>query len=133
VLNAILADGTFIPRAVTRNTSSENALKLKARGAEVVQADLWDVESLKKAITGSEGVFGVSALPLVRLLSCLQTPRLPTFLTLPFTLGTRKAKLNRVKTLSLPPRQSASNSLSSGIAQVAAYSAYFFTYKATTL
>jgi len=106
VLDAILRDGTFVPRAVTRNTSSENALKVKARGAEVVQADLWDIESLKKAIKGSEGVFGVSTLPLIRLLSCLRTPRSPTFLTLPFTLRTRKAKSNRVKTLSLPPRQS---------------------------
>ena len=106
MLDAILRDGTFVPRAVTRNTSSENALKVKARGAEVVQADLWDIESLKKAIKGSEGVFGVSTLPLIRLLSCLRTPRSPTFLTLPFTLRTRKAKSNRVKTLSLPPRQS---------------------------
>ena len=60
VVNAILADGTFVPRAVTRDVSSESALKLKARGAEVVQADFSDVESLKKAIAGSEGVFGVS-------------------------------------------------------------------------
>jgi uncharacterized protein YbjT (DUF2867 family) len=60
VLESILADGTFVPRAVTRNTSSEVALKLKARGVEVVQADISDVESLKKAIVGSEGVFGVS-------------------------------------------------------------------------
>jgi len=61
-VNAILADGTFVPRAVTRNTSSEKALKLKAQGVEVVEADLWDVESLKKAIAGSECIFGVSPL-----------------------------------------------------------------------
>ena len=60
MVDAIIADGTFVPRAVTRNTSSEAAVKLKSRGAEVVQADLWDVESLKQAIAGSEGVFGVS-------------------------------------------------------------------------
>jgi hypothetical protein len=60
VVNAILADGTFVPRAVTRDVSSESALKLTAQGAEVVQADFSDVESLKKAIAGSEGVFGVS-------------------------------------------------------------------------
>jgi uncharacterized protein YbjT (DUF2867 family) len=58
-VNTLLADGTFTPRAVTRNPSSEAAQKLKARGAEVVKADLWDVESLKTAIAGSEGVFGV--------------------------------------------------------------------------
>jgi len=59
-VNAILADGTFTPRAITRDPSSDSAQKLLARGAEVVQADYWDVESLKKAIAGSEGVFGVS-------------------------------------------------------------------------
>jgi NmrA-like family len=58
VVNAILADGTFTARTVTRNTMSESAEKLKARGVQVVQADLSDVESLKKAILGSEGVFG---------------------------------------------------------------------------
>jgi uncharacterized protein YbjT (DUF2867 family) len=59
VINSILADGTFTARAVTRDPSSESAEKLKARGVQVVKADLWDVESLKKAIAGSEGVFGV--------------------------------------------------------------------------
>jgi uncharacterized protein YbjT (DUF2867 family) len=58
-LKAILADGTFTPRAVSRDTSSESVQGLKAQGVEVVQADLLDVESLKKAIVGSEGVFGV--------------------------------------------------------------------------
>jgi len=60
VINSILSDGTFTARAVTRNPSSESAEKLKARGVQVVQGDLWDVESLKKAIAGSEGVFGVT-------------------------------------------------------------------------
>jgi uncharacterized protein YbjT (DUF2867 family) len=59
-VNALLADGTFTPRAVTRDPSSESAQKLKDRGCEVVKADLRDVESLKTAIAGSEGVFGVS-------------------------------------------------------------------------
>ena len=59
VIKALLADGTFTPRAVTRNTNSEKALKLKQLGAEVVQGDLWNVASLKNAIKGSEGVFGV--------------------------------------------------------------------------
>ncbi|KII90698.1 hypothetical protein PLICRDRAFT_39272 [Plicaturopsis crispa FD-325 SS-3] len=60
VISALLADGTFTPRAVTRNVSSEASQKLKARGVEVVQGDLWDKESLKKALAGSEGVFGVT-------------------------------------------------------------------------
>jgi NmrA-like family len=62
VANAILADGTFTARAVTRNTMSESAEKLGARGVQVVQADLSDVESIKKAILRSEGVFGVRCL-----------------------------------------------------------------------
>ncbi|KIJ12333.1 hypothetical protein PAXINDRAFT_163925 [Paxillus involutus ATCC 200175] len=60
VVKALLADGTFTPRAVTRNPNSEKALKLKELGAEVVQADLWDVPSLKNAMSGVEGVFGVT-------------------------------------------------------------------------
>ncbi|KAN0084223.1 hypothetical protein V8E55_007727 [Tylopilus felleus] len=60
VVKALLADGTFTPRAVTRNPSSEKALKLKELGVEVVQGDLWDVPSLKNAMSGAEGVFGVT-------------------------------------------------------------------------
>lgn len=44
---------------MTRNVDSDAAKKLKARGAEVVHGDLSDKESIKKAIAGSEGVFGV--------------------------------------------------------------------------
>lgn len=60
VVDALLADKTFTPRAVTRNASSEAAKHLASRGAEVVVADLWDKESIKHALTGCEGVFGVS-------------------------------------------------------------------------
>ncbi|KAJ6540242.1 hypothetical protein B0H10DRAFT_2138210 [Mycena sp. CBHHK59/15] len=60
VLNAVLADGTFTPRAVTRNTESEAALKLKARGVEVVKGDMWDKASLVSAFIGSEAVFGLT-------------------------------------------------------------------------
>jgi len=60
VVNALLADKTFTPRAVTRNASSEAAKQLVARGVEVVTGDLWDKESIKHALTGSEGVFGVT-------------------------------------------------------------------------
>ncbi|KAG8216856.1 hypothetical protein J3R82DRAFT_7119 [Butyriboletus roseoflavus] len=60
VVRTLLADGTFTPRAVTRNTNSEKALRLKALGAEVVQGDLWDVPSLTNAMNGAEGVFGVT-------------------------------------------------------------------------
>ncbi|KAF8552074.1 NAD(P)-binding protein [Imleria badia] len=60
VVRALLDDGTFTPRAVTRNANSEKAQKLKQLGAEVVEGDLWDVASLKNAMKGSEGVFGVT-------------------------------------------------------------------------
>lgn len=60
VVDALLADKTFTPRAVTRNASSEAAKHLASRGVEVVVADLWDKESIKHALAGSEGVFGVS-------------------------------------------------------------------------
>ncbi|KAI9569974.1 hypothetical protein HD554DRAFT_2089140 [Boletus coccyginus] len=60
VVQALLADGTFTPRAVTRNPDSGRALRLKQLGVEVVQGDLWDVPSLKNAMDGAEGVFGVT-------------------------------------------------------------------------
>jgi len=60
VVDSLLEDGTFSVRAVSRNVKSEASEKLKARGVEVVQADLLDVETVKKAIAGSEGIFGVT-------------------------------------------------------------------------
>ncbi|KAF8336251.1 uncharacterized protein EI90DRAFT_3152485 [Cantharellus anzutake] len=60
VVRSLLADGTFAVRALTRNVNGDAATKLKAAGAEVVSADLEDVESLKKAFRGAYGVFGVT-------------------------------------------------------------------------
>ena len=59
---AILADpnGGFALRAVTRDPNKDNAKALAAQGAEVVQANLDDVESLKKAFAGAYGVYGVT-------------------------------------------------------------------------
>jgi uncharacterized protein YbjT (DUF2867 family) len=59
---AILADpnGGFAVRAITRDPSKDKAKALAAAGAEVVSADLDDVESLKKAFAGAHGVFGVT-------------------------------------------------------------------------
>jgi NmrA-like family len=59
VVDALLADKTFTPRAVTRNASSEAAKKLASRGVQVVTADLWDKVSITDALAGCEGVFGV--------------------------------------------------------------------------
>lgn len=67
VVRSLLADGTFTPRAVTRNPNSEKALEIKQLGAEVVQGDLWDVSSLKDAMNGAEAVFGVTFISFVRI------------------------------------------------------------------
>ncbi|KAJ7270295.1 hypothetical protein C8J57DRAFT_1226949 [Mycena rebaudengoi] len=60
VLDAVLADGTFTPRAVTRNPDSDASKALKAKGVEVVKANLNDKESIKAALKGSDVVFGVT-------------------------------------------------------------------------
>jgi uncharacterized protein YbjT (DUF2867 family) len=59
---AILADpnGGFAVRAITRDPNKDNAKALAAKGAEVVQANLDDVESLKKAFAGAYGAYCVT-------------------------------------------------------------------------
>lgn len=59
---AILGDkgGGYSVRALTRNTSSDKAKDLKKLGAEVVTADIDDVESLKRAFHGAHGAFCVT-------------------------------------------------------------------------
>jgi uncharacterized protein YbjT (DUF2867 family) len=56
---AILADpkGGFAARALTRKTDSDKARALAKQGAEVVAADLDDLESLKRAFAGAYGAF----------------------------------------------------------------------------
>ncbi|KAJ7605262.1 hypothetical protein DFH06DRAFT_979257 [Mycena polygramma] len=46
-VNAILVDGTFTARAVTRNPASETAKKWSERGAQVAKTDL-----MEKAVAG---------------------------------------------------------------------------------
>ena len=60
--NAILDDpaGGFHCRAITRNPDSDAAKALAARGAEVVKADLDDLDSLKKAFKGAYGAYCVT-------------------------------------------------------------------------
>ncbi|KAJ7133490.1 hypothetical protein C8R44DRAFT_698104 [Mycena epipterygia] len=60
VVNALLKDGTFTPRAISRNPESEAALKLKERGVKVVKGDSLDKASLISALRGSEAVFAVT-------------------------------------------------------------------------
>ena len=50
----------FSVRAITRDPNKDNAKALAAKGAEVVSANLDDVESLKKAFAGAHGVFAVT-------------------------------------------------------------------------
>src|SRR3954469_14340384 len=59
---AILADpsGGFSCRAITRDPNKDTAKELAAKGAEVVRADIDDLESLKKAFGGAYGAFCVT-------------------------------------------------------------------------
>lgn len=47
-------------RGITRDVSKANAVALKERGVEIVQADLNDPASLVAAVAGSYAVFGVT-------------------------------------------------------------------------
>ncbi|KAJ7192876.1 hypothetical protein GGX14DRAFT_479287 [Mycena pura] len=60
VLDAVLADGKYTPRAVSRSPDSAVSKALIAKGVEVVAGDLFDKDSVKKAIRGSEVVFGTT-------------------------------------------------------------------------
>ncbi len=62
LVRAILNDpeGGFAVRALTRNPDSDKAQALAADGVEVVEADLDDVESLKRAFAGAYGAYCVT-------------------------------------------------------------------------
>jgi uncharacterized protein YbjT (DUF2867 family) len=62
LVRAILADpnGGFACRAITRDPSKDQARALAGKGAEVVKADLDDVDSLKKAFAGAHGAYCVT-------------------------------------------------------------------------
>jgi len=62
LVRAILSDpeGGFAARALTRNPESDKARALAAAGAEVVQADLDDTESVRRAFDGAYGAFCVT-------------------------------------------------------------------------
>ena len=57
---ALLEDGEFAVRAITRNVDSDKAKALKAAGAEVVAGDIDDLASMKKAFAGAYGAFCVT-------------------------------------------------------------------------
>jgi len=62
LIRAILNDPEklFHARALTRNPNSDNARALSSLGAEVVKADLDDLESLKHAFKGASGAYCVT-------------------------------------------------------------------------
>jgi uncharacterized protein YbjT (DUF2867 family) len=62
VVRAILRDktGPFTARALTRDVKSDKARALAALGAELVTADVDDVDSLKRAFAGAHGVYCVT-------------------------------------------------------------------------
>ena len=62
VCRAILRDvgGGYRVRALTRNAGSDKAKALGKMGAEVVEVDIDDVESLKRAFHGAHGAFCVT-------------------------------------------------------------------------
>ena len=62
LVRAIQSDssGEFTARALTRDVGSDKAKELAKLGAEVVQADVDDVESLKRAFAGAYGVYCVT-------------------------------------------------------------------------
>ena len=61
MISALLKDGSFLVRGVTRNASSQNARSLEGRGATVVQADLGDEQALREAVADAFAVFAVTA------------------------------------------------------------------------
>ncbi|KAJ4983430.1 hscarg dehydrogenase [Stagonosporopsis vannaccii] len=60
VANVMLETPGWNVRAVTRDTNSAKAKDLATRGAEVVQADFNDVESLVAAFKGAHAIYGVT-------------------------------------------------------------------------
>ena len=62
LLRAVLKDphSEFAPRAITRNPGSEKARSAAQAGTELVQADLNDAESLKRAFDGADAAFCVT-------------------------------------------------------------------------
>lgn len=60
VAYALLNSKQYDVRCLTRNKNSEKALALQYNGAQIVEGDLGDIESLKCAMHGCYGVFGLT-------------------------------------------------------------------------
>lgn len=63
VARHLLELNRFTVRALTRDPHSDAAQQLRDRGAEVVKGDLGDRASLRAAVKGAYGVFGVATRP----------------------------------------------------------------------
>lgn len=61
VARHLLASGDFAVRAATRKAEGEAARALEAAGAEIVACDMGDAESVRRAMDGCYGVFGVTS------------------------------------------------------------------------
>lgn len=60
LVNALLADGTFAVRALTRNPDSDKSKAMSAKGVEVVRADFDDAATLDAAFEGAYGAYLVT-------------------------------------------------------------------------
>ncbi|KAF7333512.1 NmrA domain-containing protein [Mycena venus] len=60
IVDALLKDGTFVPRGISRDPESEASKQLRACGVEVVKGDPLDKAGLVSALRGSEAVFAVT-------------------------------------------------------------------------
>ena len=63
VIRALLAEGAWRVRAMTRDPRSAAALALRASGAEVVRGDLADPATLPAALEGADVVYAASCAP----------------------------------------------------------------------
>ncbi|MFS7192137.1 NmrA family NAD(P)-binding protein [Serratia proteamaculans] len=61
VTRALIADGRWRIRALSRNPDSDTARQLAARGVEVVAADIDRPDSVQQAFKGAYGVYSVQA------------------------------------------------------------------------
>ena len=60
VVDALLAQGQYAVRVITRDTTIESAKALTKRGVEIVKGDLLDPDSLRAAFDGAYGAFVVT-------------------------------------------------------------------------
>ncbi|HEX9744977.1 MAG TPA: NmrA/HSCARG family protein [bacterium] len=60
VARHLLKDGTYAIRGITRDPDSDAAIKLASQGVKMVAGDLDNIDSLKAALDGCYGCFGVT-------------------------------------------------------------------------